>query len=52
MDYEAERIGNAPNLSGRKNPSEHSKRLSSHSEKPQNATTWGGTYEKHNQGNE
>jgi len=46
------RIGNAPNLPGRKNPSEHSKRLSSPSEKPQNTTTWGGTTEKPNQGNE
>ena len=46
------RIGNAPNLPGRKNPSERSKRLSSPSEKPQNAATRGGEMEQHFQGNE
>jgi len=45
------KLENAPNSPGRKNPSERSKRLSSHSEKPQNATTRGGNKEKQNQGN-
>ena len=36
------KIGNTPNSPGRKNPSERSKRLSSLSEMPQNATTGGG----------
>jgi len=37
------RIGNAPNSSGGKNPSRRSRCPSSRSEKPQNATTRGGT---------